>query len=37
MREEDIAMAQAIYSENKDSPAPLRKTQTSEERAKTFR
>lgn len=35
---QDIAMAKAIYAENKDSPAPLRKRVTSgEERAKTFR
>lgn len=37
MKEEDIAMAKAIYAENKDSPAPLRKNIPSDERAKTFR
>lgn len=37
MREEDIAMAKAIYAENKDSPAPLRRNMQSDERAKAFR
>lgn len=37
MKEEDIAMAKAIYAENKDSPAPLRRNTPNEERAKIFR
>lgn len=37
MKEEDIAWAKAINAENKDSPAPLRRNITSDERARTFR
>lgn len=37
MREEDLAMAKAICAENLESPGPLRRNISSEERAKTFR
>ncbi|CRK95615.1 CLUMA_CG009074, isoform B [Clunio marinus] len=37
MKEEDLAMAKALLAETKESPAPLRKSILSEERAKTFR